>query len=367
MKSTLLLVLCLCSTATAQQARQFERWDANGDGKLVPAELPAPIRGNFGKVDRDKDGFISKAEHQAFTSRKQTAGINDPKVELTRDVPYAGNKNPRQSLHLLLPKQRKAGEKLPVVVWIHGGAWRAGDKNSGIGRLRPYVSSGRYIGASIGYRLSDEAQWPAQIHDCKAAVRWLRGNAEKYGIDPERIGVFGSSAGGHLVAMLGTSSGVKKLEGDLGVHDDQSSKVQCVVNFYGPAEMLTMNDHDSTMDHDAPDSPESKLLGGTLQEIKELAREASPITHISKDDPPMLHIHGTADKLVPYPQSVVFDKALRKAGCTTALLTVKDGGHGGFRNPKVDETVQRFFDHHLRGIKADIPSFTLPAGERPAR
>ncbi len=268
-------------------------------------------------------------------------------VELRRDIPYAGTENPRQKLDLLLPRDRAEGEPLPLVVFVHGGAWRAGNKGSGIGRLMPLVRSGDFAGASVAYRLTGEASWPAQIHDCKAALRWLRANAEDLGIDPDRIGAIGTSAGGHLVSMLGTAGDVPDLEGEIGEHGKQRSAVRCVVNFFGPSELLTMSAHPSRMDHDAPDSPESKLVGGTLQETRDVAREASPISHISAADPPFLHVHGTDDPLVPHAQSVGFDRALREAGIESELHTVDGGGHGGFRDPEIDRKVEAFFRKHL--------------------
>ena len=292
--------------------------------------------------------------------------VPGPGVELQRDVPYAATDNPRQTLHLLLPRERET-EVLPVLVFIHGGAWRKGDKMTGLGQLGRYVSTGKYAGVSVGYRLTDEAQWPAQIHDCKAAVRWIRGNAKRLKLDPERIGVFGTSAGGHLVAMLGTSGGVGALEGELGEHGGLSSSVACVGNFFGPSALLDMSKFPSRIDHDAPDSPESQLVGGPLQKTRAVALQASPITHVSEDDPPMLHIHGTDDQLVPYQQSVALDKALREAGCESALLTVEGGGHGGFGNPEVDARLAAFFGKYLLGEEAEITSEKLPAGKRRRR
>ena len=125
-------------------------------------------------------------------------------VQLTADISYAGTDNLRQKLDLLLPKKRTKDSPLPVIAFIHGGAWLAGDKRSAHRRLAGFVSTGDFAGVSIGYRLSQEKIWPAQIHDCKAAIRWIHGNAKKYGLDAERIAVWGASAGGHLVAMLGT-------------------------------------------------------------------------------------------------------------------------------------------------------------------
>lgn len=362
MKITFVLFLASASLALGQQ-RQFEKWDKDKDGKLSKDELPEFARKNFAKVDSNNDGFISLKEHTAFLTRGRKPQAND-KVVVTSDQPYAGNDNPRQALDLYLPKKRSTDKALPVIAFIHGGAWRAGDKRSGLRRLTPFIASGDYAGVSIGYRLTNEAQWPSQIHDCKAAIRWIRANAKKYNLDPEKIAVWGTSAGGHLVAMLGTSGGVKELEGKIGKHLDQSSRVDVVVNFFGPAEMLTMGDHPSTMDHNAPDSPESLLIGGPILENKEKARSASPITHVTKDDAPILNVHGTADPLVPYPQSVDFNKRLVEAGVASNLITITDGGHGNFgkATEKVNQSVSEFFAKHLRSEKSiTIKDWTFKA------
>lgn len=264
-------------------------------------------------------------------------------VVAKRNLPYAGTDNPRQQLDLYLPAERRA-ERLPVVVWIHGGGWRVGGKGDGR-QVKPLVESGRYAGVSIGYRLTDEASWPAQIHDCKAAIRWVRANADRYGLDPERIGVFGSSAGGHLSAMLGTTEGHPTLEGELGPHVGVSSRVRCVVDFFGPTELLTMGTW-----HDNPGSPESKLVGGTLQEMREVAIEASPLSHVSDRATPFLIIHGTADAVVPFEQSVKFHAALEAAGVESALHEMPEAGHG---EPQLsgafDAEMREFFDRHLQG------------------
>ncbi|MBD3676282.1 MAG: alpha/beta hydrolase [Planctomycetaceae bacterium] len=278
-------------------------------------------------------------------------------IETKLNIPYADNDNPRQALDLYLPTA-KSEKPRPVIVFIHGGGWRNGDKKSGRGRLLPFVRSGEYAGVSVGYRLTDEAQWPSQIHDCKAAIRWIRAHAGEYNLDPEKIGIMGTSAGGHLVAMLGTSGGLESLEGELGQHNDEDSRVTCVVDFYGPTEMLTMGKSPG-LDHNAPGSPEAKLLGGPIQEVKEIARQASPITHVSKDDAPFLIIHGTNDPLVPFEQSTRFQKKLKEAGVEATLITIKDGKHGGFRNRQMDQMIQAFFYKHLRGIERPIEDQTL--------
>ena len=189
----------------------------------------------------------------------------------------------------------------------------------------PYVQTGRYIAASINYRLSEHGIWPAQMHDCKAAIRWLRGHAETYGIDADKIGVIGTSAGGHLVAMLGTSGGINDLEGALGAHRDQSSRVSAVVDYFGPTDFLTMNDFPGRMDHDAPDSPESKLIGGPIQERKRRVRSASPLNFVTADDAPTLIVHGADDPLVPIDQSIRLHRALVSVDVPAAMITVRGG------------------------------------------
>lgn len=368
------LVVAFPFLSVAQQpgGSPFDRWDRNDDGKLVREELPEPLRRNFDRVDRDGDGFISREEDTAF--RKNRPGGNrppgpgkggvDPAVEVIGDIDYAGTGNPRQALDLFLPKDRaEDAGPLPVVVFIHGGGWRNGSKDGGLRRIRFLLTGGEYAGASIGYRLTGEAQWPAQVHDCKAAIRWIRANAGKHGIDPERIAVWGTSAGGHLVSMLGVSNGVAELEGEIGPHAGTSAEVAGVVNFFGPSQLLTMNEQGSTMDHDAPDSPEALLVGGAIQENKDKANQASPLSWVSDDDEPMLLVHGTEDPLVPYRQSVVLEKALEEVGVPAVLLTVTDGGHGKGFGPSVNETVKAWLDHLLLGAGEAVEDGEVAAGE----
>lgn len=265
------------------------------------------------------------------------------------DRPYAGTEGPRQRLDLFLPT-RPANARLPVIVFIHGGAWRQGDKRVGRKLLQPFVESGAYAGASVNYRLSQMAPWPAQIHDVKAAIRWLRAHADRYGLDSQKIGVWGTSAGGHLAAMLGVSGDLKTLEGQEGTHLDQPSEVTCVANYFGPSALLTMDDHPGAMVHNAPDSPESQLIGGPIQENKERSQEASPVTHVTRADAPFLHVHGDKDPLVPYPQSVHLDAALDRIGVASTLITMEGAGHGRFAHPRLPILLKQFFDHHLLGI-----------------
>lgn len=276
-------------------------------------------------------------------------------VKVLTDIPYADSGNPRQMLDIYLPRH-PAADSLPVVVFIHGGAWKSGSKDRTGHRLQPLVASGNYVGISINYRLTHEARWPSQIHDCKAAIRWIRAHASTYGIDAGRIGVFGSSAGGHLVSVLGTSGDGLELAGNVGPHTDQSSRVSCVADLFGPTNFLLMNRTaatGATLDHDAPKSPESLLIGGPIQEHPDKVAGTNPMTYISRDDPPFLIIHGTLDPLVSFNQSEIFHAALKRAGVPSTLITVTGGGHGKGFPPETNRLIARFFDHHLRGITAE--------------
>jgi acetyl esterase/lipase len=272
-----------------------------------------------------------------------------PGVKVIRDIPYVPNGHERQRLDLYLPEVRTADAKpLPVIVWVHGGAWLGGSKD-GCPAL-PYVRRG-YAVASVGYRLSQHAQFPAQVEDCKAAVRWLRAHANEHGLDPQRFGAWGASAGGHLVALLGTAGDVKAW--DVGENSDRSSRVQCVVDWFGPSDFLTTGRQslpESKLDHDAPDSPEAKLIGGAVQQNKEKAAKASPVTYVTKDDAPFLIVHGTKDDTVPFGQSEELAKALRGAGVDATLVPVEGAGHGGggFNAREVREKMEAFFDRHLK-------------------
>jgi acetyl esterase/lipase len=273
-------------------------------------------------------------------------------VAFEADLPYAATGNPRQRLDLYLPKDRER-EKLPVLVYFHGGAWRYGDKSEGAGWLMPLLRTGQYAGLSAGYRLSGEATWPAQIHDAKAAIRWVRANASRYGLDAERIGVWGRSAGGHLALMLGASGDVPELEGEVGEHVGVSSKVAAVANVFGVTELLAMIGPQSDFDRTRADAPEALLLGGPLRENPDKAKAASPLTYVSPGDPPVLTVHGTADRTVPYDQAVRLDAALRAAGVPSYFVRVEGAGHGDLGSA-ADDRVAAFFARYLLGERAPV-------------
>jgi acetyl esterase/lipase len=209
----------------------------------------------------------------------------------------------------------------------------------------------------VEYRLSGEAIFPAQIQDCKAAIRWIRANSEKYNLDPDHIGAWGSSAGGHLVAMLGTTGEVKDF--DTQDHAEYSSKIQAVCNWFGPTDFLRMNDFPGRIDHDAAGSPESKVIGAPIQENKDLVAKANPITYVSENVPPFLIMHGENDQAVPYNQSELLYDALLRVGAEATLYKVKNGDHG-FRGATDDTAEERFemaaafLEKHLK-MSPDTP------------
>lgn len=269
-----------------------------------------------------------------------------------RDVAYVTNGHVQQKLDLFVPE--KAAAPTPLIVWIHGGAWVSGDKADNPPLRRGYVQRG-YAVASLNYRLSGVAIFPAQIEDCKAALRWLRAHAKEYNLDPAKIGVWGGSAGGHLVALLGTTGGVKEF--DVGENLDQSSAVQAVGDYFGPTDFVQMDAHavkEAPFQHDSPSSPESRVIGGPIQDKAnyEKVQRANPIKYVTKEAAPYLIVHGDKDPLVPHHQSELLYAALVKAGVPVRFHTIKGGGHGvGFGGKDVAEMVAAFFDLHLLGSK----------------
>jgi acetyl esterase/lipase len=238
-------------------------------------------------------------------------------------------------------------------MYIHGGGWMSGSKSDD----KPlFLTAHGYAVASIDYRFSQEAHFPAQIHDCKAAVRWIRAHARFYNIDSAHIGVWGPSAGGHLAALLGTSGDVKELEGDEG-NLDQTSRVQAVCDWYGPTDFLKIAEQSAQSGlarrgppADASDSLFSKLIGGAIQMNKEKVALANPLTFISKDDPPFLIMHGDKDSIIPLAQSEILRDALRKAGVEVQLVVLPGAHHSelDFRTPEIFQRVLDFFDAHLK-------------------
>jgi len=232
----------------------------------------------------------------------------------------------------------------PLVVWIHGGGWTQGSKKMKPGHPALRQLSRGYAVASINYRLSQEAIFPAQIHDCKAAIRWLRGNAEKYRLDPEQFAVWGPSAGGHLAALLGTTTGNTELEdlsmGNAGI----TSRVQAVIDWFGPTDFLKMGGK-----HNKPLSPESLLVGCPIDTCPERAAKANPINYITENNPPFFIQHGTADRKVPINQSELLYEALKNAGVEAIYLPLQGVSHSMSRFQEDDNLllIEEFLDQAI--------------------
>ncbi len=236
----------------------------------------------------------------------------------------------------------------PAIVYIHGGAWLQGDKYGPRNVIDREATRG-YVVASINYRLTPTGvRWPTPMYDVKAAVRWLRAHAARYKIDPTRIAAWGDSAGAHLAAVLGTSAGVASLE-DLSMGNaSESSRVQAVLDWYGPTDFLQM-DSQCDDDHDASDSAESELVGCAIQTCPDAVKAANPITYIDSADPPVLLFHGADDCTVPPGQSEIFDAALRNKGVSSQLRIFEGYAHNfiAFPNDEMWSLSEDFLDHTL--------------------
>jgi acetyl esterase/lipase len=308
---------------------------------------------------------IGRAQVRTVTQQPYPTGGNS--VAWIWNVPYIPGGGPQQQLDLYVPTEHK---NEPLIVYVHGGGWEHGDKmGDSLNPNNLQLLWDGYAMASINYRLAPAAVWPAQIQDCKAAIRWLRAHAGDYGYNPDRIGVIGESAGGHLVAMLGVTSGDKAF--DVGENLNVSSDVACVVDLFGVGDFtLAANETSPALVNGA-----KALFGGPAQDRPELARSASPIKYVHASEPPMLVVHGTADRLVPYLQAEVLVEAMEKAGAPFYFHTVVGGGHnpyfgltynagagdfnaggggvGLFEDRAVEPLIFAFFRHYLWAGRKD--------------
>ncbi len=297
----------------SQMADAYESWEQANPG--VDPRAPAAIDPTrLGKVERDI-----------------TYGIADS-VALKMDIYY--------------PKVVEG--TVPAVLYVHGGGWTKGDKGTGAGATEiPELISRGYLVAAINYRLAPQYKFPAQIEDVKCAVRFLRANAATYGIDPDRIGAWGGSAGGHLVALLSVTDAAAGFEGN-GGYADQSSRVQAVVDMFGPSDLTAI--------FQGADTQLLEQVFGTTDRNSDIVKLASPVTWVSSDDPPFLILHGENDKLVPLSQSKILYDRLVAAGVPATLTIVKNAGHGfapagGTIDPsrtEITNIVADFFDKHLK-------------------
>jgi acetyl esterase/lipase len=265
-------------------------------------------------------------------------------VLFEKNIEYSNPDDQHLQLNMARPKEGTG--PFPAVICIHGGGFRAGTRESFNGLCLQLAERG-YVAVTVSYRLAPKYQFPAAVYDVKAAVRWMRANAEKYQIDPDRIGTTGGSAGGHLAQFLGVTSGVRKFEGD-GGNAEYSSSVKCVVNFYGPS--------DFTKSYDASVDAKDVLplfLGGNLQQERHRHIESSPLYWVTPEAAPTLFVHGTKDAYVAHEQAEWIVERMKAADVEATLMTIEDGDHG-FRtsSPEVKEQIENarfeFFEKHLK-------------------
>ena len=272
------------------------------------------------------------------------------------NVDYTGMGNSKQMLDIYIP----SGVTSPTatIVHIHGGAFLSGSKGTSQQSSYQNLYNNGYICVDINYRLSSDSIWPAQIFDCKAAIRYLKANAEKYHIDTNKIGVIGESAGGYLVAMLGTTAEEPSLEGLHLGNTNVTSRVHAVVDLFGPINFLTMDSEATalgfSLSTNSATSPESKLMGAAVQTIPELVKKANPTTYISADDASFFISAGSADKNIPYTQGQNFNQALAAiiGNDRTSFELLAGAGHGGtvwFTNEQ-NAKYLAFFQKALTGL-----------------
>jgi acetyl esterase/lipase len=248
-----------------------------------------------------------------------------------------------QHLRLNLAQPKKGDGPFPAIICIHGGGFRAGSREGYDAQCMRLAQKG-YVAMTVSYRLAPKYPFPAAVHDTKAAVRWVRANAAKFKIDPERVGVTGGSAGGHLAQFLGVTRDVKEFEGD-GGNADKSSKVACVVNVYGPSDFTKSYGKSVDAAEVLP-----LFLGGNLETARKQHLRASPLYWVTPDAAPTLCIHGTEDKYVAHEQAVWLIDKLKAAGVEAELLTIDGAGHGfkGKDAETAEKAMIAFFDKSLK-------------------
>lgn len=259
------------------------------------------------------------------------------------DVVYAKYGNLERKLQIIKPYQQE--RRFPLVVYIQGSAWRKQDIYSAIPNISQIAAKG-YVIASVEIRDTDIERFPAALEDVKCAIRFLRKNADEYGIDPNRVAVWGDSSGGHLSLMTGLTMG----EYNNGLYGEQSDKVCAVIDYYGVTDLLTLGKYNDILDHDAADSPEGLLIGGRVKDNIELGKKASPIYQdLGKDLPPFLIAHGDSDNVVHINQSIEMYKALKEHGQRVLFYKVVGADHGtGFWNPQVLNITEQFLSANLK-------------------
>lgn len=346
--------LGLFSFGQADSAR-VESWleaDMDSDGSLSEVETSGPMKRFFSLNDANGDGKLSKEELVALDKRLASRGgerpMRDRKVDIPdgvivkKDQVYREG-HERWTVDLYMPEGEAPEGGRPGLVVVHGGGWRNGSKERGMWSSIPasYAAKG-YVCISVNYRLIDNGGgFPECVNDVKNAVRWFRAHSEEFGLDPERIGAYGNSAGAHLVSMLGLVKEEADLEGD-GTYLDQSSLVQAVCASATPSDFV---------DWDGEAFGHRGLFDGDPEGFEKLATDASPITYVTKNAPPFLLIHAKDDRTVPFSQGVKLAEKLKAAGAEDVeLMEFETGGHGVFGQMK-DETypaMEKFFAKALK-------------------
>jgi acetyl esterase/lipase len=296
-------------------------------------------------------GLLTARTFAAFTFLWLAGGVaRCAEVIIEDNITYGKAGDTELKLDLARPQ---GDGPFPAIVFIHGGGWCGGDRQGYRGQIQEAAKRG-YVAVTISYRLMqfDEKKketttatqnFPVQIHDAKSAIRWVRANAKKYHVDPNWIGVTGGSAGGHLSLLVGLADPSSGLEGDSG-NPEQSSRVQAVVNVFGPTDMAACYKKSSVA------WVFRLFLGGTPAEVGQRYKAASPITYVNKDVPPVLTLHGDQDTLVPVEQAKTLDDKMKAVGASHTLIVFKGQGHGfgGEHEKKAWDATWEFFDRHLK-------------------
>ncbi len=283
---------------------------------------------------------VASTSAQVFLPAKSQNSSNNPgdatateNVIVKWDIPYVANGHARQTLDLYIPL---TGQPVPLVVWVHGGAWKLGSKDW---INVKYLTQQGYAIASVDYRFSGDAKFPAQIQDCNTALNFLVANAASYGIDPKRLVVGGGSAGAHLALLLGLARSGMSFGADPNIH------LLAILDFFGPVDFVSLLEEvDQGQEREEAEDVFHRLLGASPATRPDLARLASPLTYVSPGNPPVMILHGDKDASVPYRQSQQLRARLTQAGIRNELVTVKGVGHDGpmFATPELQERVISF-------------------------